>query len=136
MAKDHEMLIANMKQNHADQVQDLSDQRAQLEEEQARALLACDEKYAELESLLRSSGSDGAARLLSVQDELKAQQEAYRKLQENLDTTQRNIVIRSRKGAADQIAHAAIGAKQSAMNTFLEVASQVSGACCTVVLFA
>ena len=126
MAKDHEMLIANMKQNHADQVQDLSDQRAQLEEEQARALLACDEKYAELESLLRSSGSDGAARLLSVQDELKAQQEAYRKLQENLDTTQRNIVIRSRKGAADQIAHAAIGAKQSSMNTFLEVASQVS----------
>ena len=126
MAKDHEMLIANMKQNHADQVQDLNDQRAQLEEEQARALVACDEKYAELESILRSSGADGAARLLSVQDELKAQQEAYRKLQENLDTTQRNIVIRSRKGAADQIAHAAIGAKQSSMNTFLEVASQVS----------
>jgi len=125
MAKDHEMLIANMKQNHADQVQDLNDQRAQLEEEQARALVACDEKYAELESILRSSGADGAARLLSVQDELKAQQEAYRKLQENLDTTQRNIVIRSRKGAADQIAHAAIGAKQSSMNTFLEVASQV-----------
>ena len=66
MAKDHEMLIANMKQNHADQVQDLNDQRAQLEEEQARALVACDEKYAELESILRSSGAPPHTASLNV----------------------------------------------------------------------